>query len=185
MINEHGRLRALLKCAFAVSTVSVIAVTSASAQAADSGFSIGVGGGFAKASDPLSTGSVGYYMLSTLEFPSLLRVLRPRADLLFADWGLSHAIGLTGNILLSPFPGNRVAPYAIVGGGAYAMRGTGVAPGWTLGLGLRLPGESRTFAIESRVHVLRAARVLYPNVNYDTGIRWDYVWTPIGLSIQF
>ena len=184
MKNELGGLRAPLRFVLAVSAASTMAIAAASAQTADSGFSFGLGGGFAKGfALPSATSTLGYYMLSTLEFPSPLRVLRPRADLLFADWGSSRMTTLTGNLLFTPISGKRIAPYALAGAGAYAVPGSTPKSGWTLGLGLRLPGEARAFTIESRLHsFLRAKQNFLPN---DAGGRWRYVWTPIGLGIQF
>jgi hypothetical protein len=122
--------------------------------------------------------------MPTLEFPSPVRFVRPRADLFFADWGGGHVTALTANLLLAPISGKRVAPYALAGAGAYTQGGSAVKAGWTLGLGLRLPGELRAVTVESRVHAfLRAQRNVLPYD--DMGSRWRYVVTPIGLGIQF
>jgi hypothetical protein len=182
-MNEQRSLRGI-RPGFVVAAATLIAVTAASAQTADDGFSLGLGGGFAKGfATPFSGSTIGYYVLPTLEFPSLLRVLRPRADLLFADWGASRVTAFTGNFLFTPLSGKRIAPYALAGAGAYAVRGSPLKSGWTLGLGLRLPGEAHAITIESRVHAFLAPKNNFPS--FDTGSRWRYVWAPIGLGIQF
>jgi len=185
MNNQSLGPGSLARCGVAISLASLLAIGSLSAQTADDGFSLGLGGGFAKgftAPSIASRGGIGYYMQSTLEMPSPFRVLRPRADFVFADWG-SQMLGLTGNLLFSPLSGKRVAPYLLAGAGAYTVEGARVKSGWTLGLGLRLPGEARSITVESRVHsFLRASPDPFP---YDTGNRWRTVWAPIGLGIQF
>lgn len=184
MKKQPASLRAPLRFALAVSAASTMAIAAASAQTTDSGFSLGLGGGFAKESaPPVGSNTTGYYVLSTLEFPSLLSVLRPRADLIFADWGSSRMTALTGNVLFTPISGKRIAPYALAGAGAYASLGAGLKSGWTLGLGLRLPRETRAITIESRLHsFLGVKQDFRPN---DVSGRWRYVWTPIGFGIQF
>lgn len=160
------------------SVLSVVAgtlflVAPASAQVGSSGFSLGVGGGFARAS------SMGYYMLSTLEFPSPFRVLRPRADVFFADWG-EHVTAVTANVLVTPFSAKSVAPYALAGAGAYSEPGSNPKSGWTLGLGLRLPGQFRSVVIESQMHGYLLGHVPEPGSS-----RWRYLFKPIGLVLQF
>ena len=161
----------------------------ASAQAGGNGFSLGFGGGFARASgedvpyilvgSPLpDMGGIGYYMQATLETPSPFRMIRPRADLFFADWG-EHVTGLTGNLLLTPVVTKRFAPYVLAGAGGYAMQGYRVRSGWTIGAGLRLPGEKWSVNIETRVHSF------VKTVTGTSDKKWRSVFTPIGLGIQF
>ncbi|MFL5483258.1 MAG: hypothetical protein ACJ8AK_13845 [Gemmatimonadaceae bacterium] len=160
------------------------------AQAGDSGFSLGLSSGFVRASDaglPLIIGGVpqfepggfGYYMQTTLTMPSPLRMIRPRADLLFADWG-QHLTALTGNLVFTPISSKKVAPYLLAGAGAYGMQGAGVKAGWTLGAGLRLPGEKWSVTIESRVHAFIRA-----NAWPEGSKRSRSVFMPIGLGIHF
>jgi hypothetical protein len=136
--------------------LSVVAGTlflaaSAAAQGGSSGFSLGVGGGFAQADQ-----GVGYTVLSTLEFPSPVRMLRPRGDVFYANWGRwPNVAGVTGNVLLTPFDTRRVAPYVLVGVGAYLEEDSKPKAGATLGFGLRLPGALRSVVIESQAHVYR------------------------------
>jgi len=184
MVKKHRRLRSVVGLGLALVAIAVFGAIPASAQIAANGFSVGLAGGFARGSaSPFSSSTIGYYVLSTLEFPSPVRVVRPRADVFFADWGGGHVTALTASVLLTPVSGRRVAPYALAGAGAYTMAGSAVKAGWTLGAGLRLPGELRALTVESRVHAfLRANRDVPP---YDVGSRWRYVWAPIGLGIQF
>ena len=173
MIKKRGGLLPLIMPALCLAAATLFLAAPASAQAGANGFSFGVGGGFARAS------SFGYYVLSTLELPSPVHVLRPRADLFFADWG-QHVTGLTANVLVTPLSGKRLAPYALAGAGAYSMPGTIVKAGWTLGVGLRLPGEARSVTIESRMHAY-----LRGNGPEFGSSRWRYLYAPIGLGIQF
>src|SRR5256885_7021156 len=139
----------------------------ASGEAGATGFSLGLSSGFVRASEAgesliiggipqFEPGGFGYYMQTTLEMPSPLRVIRPRADLFFADWG-QHLTALTGNLVLTPFSSKKVAPYLLAGAGAYSMSGVAVKSGWTLGAGLRLPGEKWSVTIESRIHAFHRA----------------------------
>jgi hypothetical protein len=91
---------------------------------------------------------------------------------------------LTANVLFTPISGKRVAPYVLAGAGGYASQGSGIKPGWTLGGGLRLPGELRSIILESRMHVFRAHERTFPGL---MGMQndWQYLFTPIGFAIQF
>jgi len=157
------------------------------AQAGAEGFSLGIGGGFSRASSsPYGSSTIGYHLLGTLEFPSPTRFLRLRTDGLFAEWGAGRLTSLTGNVLFTPIAGKRVAPYVLAGAGGYASQGLGINPGWTLGAGLRLPGELRSIILESRMHVFRAHERPFPGVvDTGTGKNWQYLFTPIGFAIQF
>lgn len=173
--------------------LSVVAGTlflaaSASAQEGSTGFSLGVGGGFAQASEQ----GVGYTVFSTLEFPSPFRVLRPRADVFFASWAASpHVTGVTGNILLTPFATRSVAPYLLVGAGAYIEEEAKPKAGATVGFGLRLPGTLRSVVIESQVQFYlldhpRAGLYIPPGAVNDQSVKRSRgIWKPIGLAIQF
>jgi hypothetical protein len=179
MTGKHAILSAV--------AASVLLAAPASAQGS-SGFSLGVGGGFAQAAE-----GIGYTILSTLEFPSPFRVVRPRADVFFANWaGAPHVTGVTGNVLLIPFSNKRAEPYLLVGGGMYVEEGAKPKTGGTLGLGLRLPGALRTVVIESQVqlYLLNERRgpwdappgaVIEPS-QYR---RKRDIWKPIGITIQF
>ena len=173
--------------------LSVVAGTcflaaSAGAQG-ESEFSIGVGGGFAQAPDQ----GVGYTLFSTLEFPSPVLALRPRVDAFFSNWGASpHLTGVTANLLLTPFATKTLAPYALVGAGAYTEEDSRTQAGFTMGLGLRLPGALRSVVIESQVHVYRldnprAGLYIPPGAIIESSSikRNRAVWKPIGIGFQF
>jgi hypothetical protein len=170
-----------------VVAASVLLAAPASAQGS-SGFSLGVGGGFAQATE-----GIGYTILSTLELPSPFRVVKPRVDAFFADWaGAPHVTGITGNVLLMPFLSTSVEPYLLVGGGMYVEENAKPKTGGTLGIGLRLPGAFRTVMIESQVqlYLLNERRgpwnappgaVIEPS---EFRSKRD-IWKPIGITIQF
>lgn len=182
MVRKHRRLRSVGGLGLVLLATAVFGANPASAQTVADGFSVGLGGGFARgSSSPLSSSTIGYYVLTNLEFPSPVRVFRPRADVFFAEWGGEHVTALTANVLFTPVSGRLVAPYALAGAGAYSMPGSAVRAGWTLGAGLRLPGELRALTVESRVHAyLRANGQGIPPES-----RWRYLFAPIGLGIQF
>ena len=170
---------------------TVFLAASATAQGgSSSGFSLGVGGGFARTND---TG-LGYELTSTLELPSPVSALRPRFDLMVAELDRGpKLIALTANLLATPFSSPRVAPYLLAGVGAYIEQ-TSRPPkfGGSLGLGLRLPGQFRTVVIESQLHVYlladRWAAYLGPNSNLVVDPAFStsrLMWKPIGLTIQF
>jgi hypothetical protein len=167
---------------------TVFLAASATAQGGgSSGFSLGVGGGFAQADQ-----GVGYTLLSTLEFPSPVRMLRPRADLFYSNWGRwPNVAGVTGNVLLTPFSTTRVAPYLLAGLGAYLEEDSKPKAGATIGLGLRLPGQLRSVVIESQAHVYRLEQPrgptdIPPGAVNDLGVRRNRViWKPLGVTIQF
>lgn len=175
--------------------LSVVAGTlflaaSAAAQGGSSGFSLGVGGGFARTNN---TG-LGYELTSTLEVPSPFGAVRPRFDLLLADLARGpNLVALTANALVTPFSSPRVAPYLLAGVGAY-MEKTSRPPkfGGSLGLGLRLPGQLRSVVIESVFHAYlladESAEVLYANsqgVVTGSTSSSRLLWKPIGITIQF
>lgn len=168
----------------ALIAAGLLGASPASAQAAADGISLGIGGGFALGPSSPYASSFGYHLLGTLEFPSPVRAFRLRADGLFAHWEADRVSSLTANVLFTPISGKRVAPYVLAGAGAYASPGLGVNPGWTLGAGLRLPGELRSIILESRMHVFRARERSFPGV-MGTDNNWQYVFTPIGFAIQF
>jgi hypothetical protein len=183
MRYRHIPLPSVVGIGLTMAAVTAFGASPATAQAAADGFSLGLAGGFARGSaSPFGTSSLGYYVLTALEFPTPVRAFRPRLDGFFADWGSGHVEALTGNVLFTPISGKRVAPYALIGAGAYS---TGATPkaGWTMGAGLRLPGEFRAIVVESRVHAfLRAGPTNVPPY-YPS--RWQYMVMPIGLGIQF
>lgn len=186
MIKRPGWLLPLINSALSVAAAGLFLAAPVTAQAGADGFSFGIGGGFARGSSsrgalgsyPVGSSAFGYYVLSTLEFPSPVRFVRPRADLFFADWG-ENVTGLTANVLVTPLSGKRVAPYALAGAGAFSMPGSNPKAGWTVGVGLRLPGELRSVTVESRAHgYLRGHRPEFVS-------RWRYLYAPIGLGVQF
>ncbi len=187
MMNRHGWLLPLVNAALSVVAATLLPAAPASGQARSDGFSFGIGGGFARGSGSPAgprtsapeAGGLGYYVLSTLELPAPVRFLRPRADLFFADWG-QHVTGLTANVLVTPVPGKRLVPYALAGAGAYKMSASNPKSGWTLGVGLRLPGELRSITVESRMHAYLRGR----GSEFESS-RWRYLWAPIGLGVQF
>lgn len=163
-------------------------------QVEPSGFSLGLGAGLASGpASPFSSKTKGYYLQSALEFPSPTRFLRLRTDALFADWGAHTVKALTANAVFTALPGRNVQPYVLVGAGGYISEGP-MKSGWTMGAGLRLPSQLRAITIETRMHAfLSGAHSDYPVVQLcQTGClvnttedKWRYVWTPIGLGIQF
>jgi hypothetical protein len=175
---------------FSVVAGALFLTASAAAQQGSSGFSVGVGGGFARSNDI----GLGYELTSTLELPSPISVLRPRFDLLLADFDRGpNLVALSANALVTPFSSARVSPYLLAGVGAY-MEETSRPPkfGGQLGLGLRLPGQLRSVVIESAVHlyVLADPWAAYQGPNsqlvVDPSIsRNRILWKPIGITIQF
>ena len=180
------RTRAILS----VVAGTVLLAASAAAQGGSSGFSLGVGGGFARSNDI----GLGYELTSTLELPSPVSAVRPRFDLVFAEFDRGpNLVALTANALVTPFSSPRVAPYLLAGVGAY-IEETSRPPkfGGTLGLGLRLPGQLRSVVIESQVHVYLladpwAAFQSASSQGVVTGptSRNRILWKPIGITIQF
>lgn len=172
-----------------LSTVCGAALFAASAAAQGStGFSLGLGGGFAKSNDL----GLGYELTSTFEVPSPFNIVRPRFDLLYADFSDGpNLVALSANALVTPFSGPRVAPYLLLGMGAY-LEETSRPPkfGGSLGLGLRLPGQFRSVGIESQLHVyLLADRwSAYQGsqpIADPSFTRNRLLWKPIGVTIQF
>ena len=179
MGKKHGSLRSIAGFGLVLAAATVFGAGPAFAQRAGEDFSVGFAGGFSRTSS-----AIGYYVLTTLEFPSPVQVFRLRTDGLFADWGRGRVGALTANVLFTPISGKRVAPYALAGAGAFTTDGSVVKAGWTLGLGLRLPGELRAITLESRLHAfLRAGPQNVPPGSLQD--RWQYVFAPIGLGIQF
>lgn len=181
-----ARTRAILS----VVAGTVLLAASAAAQGGSSGFSLGVGGGFARSNDL----GLGYELISTLELPSPVSAVRPRFDLVLAEFDRGPTlVALTANALVTPFSSPKVAPYLLAGVGAY-IEETSRPPkfGGTLGLGLRLPGQLRSVVIESQVHVYLLADpwAAYQGPNsqlvVDPSIsRNRILWKPIGVTIQF
>jgi hypothetical protein len=175
---------------FSVVAAAVLLAASAAAQEGSSGFSLGVGGGFAKSNNL----GLGYELTSTLEVPSPLGAVRPRLDLLLADFSRGpNLVALSANALVTPFSSPRVAPYLVAGVGAY-MEETSRPPkfGGNLGLGLRLPGQLRSVVIESQAHIYLLAdpwaEVLFANsqgVVTGPTSRSRILWKPIGITVQF
>jgi hypothetical protein len=165
-------------------------VASAAAQQGSSGFSLGVGGGFARSNNL----GLGYELTSTLELPSPVSAVRPRFDLVVADFDRGpNLVALSANVLVTPFSSARVAPYMLAGVGAYVEE-TSRPPkfGGSLGLGLRLPGQLRSVVIESLLHIYLLADqwAAYQGPNsqlvVDPSIsRSRILWKPIGITIQF
>jgi hypothetical protein len=174
---------------FSVVAATVLLAASAAAQQGASGFSLGVGGGFAQAPDQ----GIGYTVFSTLEFPSPVSFLRPRVDAFLSNWAQSpYLTAITANVLLTPFATKSVAPYLLVGGGAYTEEGSRTQPGFTVGLGLRLPGLLRSVVVESQMHMYRlehprAGLYIPPGAIIEPSQikRNRAVFKPIGIAVQF
>lgn len=181
---KRRNVRRFVQFGVAMTAAVVLGGSSAFAQAGAEGFSPGIGGGFSRGPSSPYGSSIGYHLLGTLELPSPTRFFRLRTDGLFAEWGAGRVTSLTGNVVFTPIAGKRVAPYVLAGAGGYASQGSGIDPGWTLGAGLRLPGELRSIVLESRMHVFRAHERPFPGV-MATGKNWQYLFTPIGFAIQF
>ena len=95
---------------FSVVAGALFLAASAAAQQGSSGFSLGVGGGFARSNNL----GLGYELTSTLELPSPVSGLRPRLDLLLADFDRGpNLVALSANALVTPFSNPRVAPYLL------------------------------------------------------------------------
>lgn len=175
---------------FSVLAGVLFLAASADAQQGSSGFSLGVGGGFARSNNL----GLGYELTSTLELPSPVSALRPRFDLVFAEFDRGPSlVALSANALVTPFSSAKVAPYLLAGVGAY-MEETSRPPkfGGQLGLGLRLPGQLRSVALESQLHVYLLADpwAAYQGPNSQLVVnpfisRSRLMWKPIGITIQF
>jgi hypothetical protein len=175
---------------FSVMAGALFFAASAAAQQRSSGFSLGVGGGFARSNNL----GLGYELTSTFELPSPVRGLRPRFDLVLADFDRGPSlVALSANALVTPFSSAGVAPYLLAGVGAY-MEETSRPPkfGGTLGLGLRLPGQLRSVVIESQVHLYLLAdpwaefqSATSQGVVTGPTSRNRILWKPIGITIQF
>jgi hypothetical protein len=177
---------------FSVVAGALFLAASAAAQQGSSRFSLGVGGGFARSNDL----GLGYELTSTLELPSPVSGVRPRFDLVLAEYDRGpKLVALTANALVTPFSSPRVAPYLLAGVGAY-IEETSRPPkfGGTLGLGLRLPGQLRSVVIESQVHVylladpwadFQSASSQGVVVTDGSPSRNRLLWKPIGVTIQF
>ena len=91
-----------------------------------------------------------------------------------------HAGG--GRAILAPLPNASVSPYLLAGGGVYGRWDSKVREGYTLGLGLCLPG-TRTVFVESRMHQFRTGSA---NPRFGTQVdKWSTMWAPIGIGVQF
>jgi hypothetical protein len=175
---------------FSVVAGALLLASSATAQQGSTGLSLGVGGGFARSNDL----GLGYELTSTLELPSPVNAVRPRFDLMLADFDRGPSlVALSANAIVTPFSSAKVTPYLLAGVGAY-MEQTSRPPkfGGTMGLGLRLPGQLRSVVIESQLHLYLLAdpyaEFLYAtNQGVVTGptSRSRILWKPIGVTIQF
>jgi len=176
---------------FSVVASALFLAASAAAQQGSSGFSLGVGGGFARSNNL----GLGYELTSTLELPSPVSAVRPRFDLVLAEFDRGpRLVALTANALVTPFSTARVAPYLLAGVGAY-IEETSRPPkfGGSLGLGLRLPGQLRSVVIESQLHVYLLADPWAEFLSAGSqGVVTDWppsrsrlMWKPIGATIQF
>ena len=184
MPYTHRTLRGVLRFAAAIAVAAALFTGSASAQqTSDDGFSLGLASGFVRGeATRFNPSRLGYYVQTSLEFPSPVPALRVRADGIFADWDSGDMSALTANLLLSPMPGKRIVPYALVGAGGFVSNGAKPKAGWGLGVGLRLTGEARTITIETRIHTFIRAT---PRPVGESENRWQPVFTPIGIGIQF
>jgi hypothetical protein len=158
---ESLRGRRVRRLSAALLVASPLAAASAQTAASDSApprVSYHVGGGFAQ-NAPIggpTVAALGYAGQASVEVRTPARFLALRAEGLFADWGSSQRFGaLTASVVAMPTVRWRAVPYLVAGGGAYALsRGGGVAPGYTLGVGLQVPLGQRAFFVESRLHSL-------------------------------
>ena len=182
MIRKHAII--------SVGAGALFLAASAAAQQGSSGISLGVGGGFARS----NTLGLGYELTSTLELSSPVSAVRPRFDLVLADFNRGPSlVALSANALVTAFSSARVAPYLLAGVGGY-MEETSRPPkfGGTLGLGLRLPGQLRSVVIESQVHAYLLAdpwaefrSASSQGVVTGPTSRNRILWKPIGVTIQF
>jgi hypothetical protein len=175
---------------FSMVAGALFLAATAAAQQGSSGFSLGVGGGFARSNNL----GLGYELTSTLELPSPVSAVRPRFDLVLADFDRGpNLVALSANALVTPFASASVAPYLLAGVGAYVEE-TSRPPkfGGTLGLGLRLPGQLRSVVIESQVHLYLLAdpwaefqSASSQGVMTGPTSRNRILWKPIGITVQF
>jgi hypothetical protein len=154
---------------------------------------LSVGGGLAE-NAPFGghgPGNLGYHLNAAAEVRTPWSPLRLRADGLFANWGDGqHYAGLTGGLVARAPERWRAAPYLMAAAGGYASAvAGGVAPGWTLGGGVRVPLGARAVLVESRMHAfdVGARGLARAGVTpFSTGYgRWQYTYTPLSFGIQF
>jgi hypothetical protein len=152
-----------------------------------------LGGGIADSppfggSGPAS--SLGYHLTGAAELRTRWSPLRLRADGLFAQWGNDQRVSaLTGGLVVRAPERWRAAPFLLGGAGGYASRGGGIARGWNLGAGLRVPLGVRAIIVESRMHAfdvgeggLARSGTSLANPAYN---RWQYTYMPLSFSLQF
>lgn len=122
----------------------------------------------------------GFNLLGTLEFGGTRTPLRFRLDGQFTQWthsSANRAVAVTANIAAELRP-TGVRPYFVAGGGGYAQTGTGLHPGWNVGLGLVVPIRGHELLFESRFHEWQR-----PDATGSTaGIR---NWAPLTVRIRF
>ena len=132
----------------------------------------------------------GYHLTTAAELRTPWSPLHLRVDGLFANWANDQRLSaLTAGLAVRAPERWRAAPYLLGGAGGYASRVGGVARGWTLGAGLRVPLGTRAFLLESRMHafdvgerglVRSGASPMSPGYN-----RWQYTYAPLSFSVQF
>jgi len=152
-----------------------------------------IGGGFADSPPFGGSGpgsNLGYHLTSAAELRTGWSPLHLRADGLFAQWSNDQRLSaLTGGVVIRAPERWRAAPHLLAGAGGYASRAGGLARGWTLGAGVRVPLGIRALLVESRMHAFDVgedglARSGAPlgNSGYS---RWQYTYMPLSFSVQF
>jgi hypothetical protein len=136
-----------------------------------------------------TSGGTGFHVSAGVDLRTPVSPLRLRAEGLHADWGgvgVTRFNSILASAIVSPFPRAAVSPYTIAGAGGYTGFGDGIQPGWSLGLGVRLP-DATHLVVESRVHAFtwdgRDLPLGHPG--YTTSDKWKYVWMPFSLAVRF
>jgi hypothetical protein len=167
------------------------AQSDASSSTLTSRLRFSVGGGFAD-SPPVGgsgSGTLGYHLTAAAEHRTAWSPLHLRVDGLFAHWDNDQRLSaLTGGVVLRAPERWRAAPHLLAGAGGYASRAGGLAHGWTLGAGVRVPLGARAILVESRMHAFDvgerglARSGVSPGSVYGT---WQYTYMPLSFSVQF
>lgn len=181
--------RQAVRCAwFVAGTTAVIALAAQPATAQQEtvrpvtfGFAVGLS---------RASAGTGYHAVAAIDVRTPIRPLGIRAEGLFSDVGgvgVTRVTSIVGSATISPFPHSTFSPYAIAGAGGYATSGAGLRPGWSLGIGLRLPDLASHLVVESRVHAFRWDGRSLPvgTPAYTSDDSWKYVWMPVSLGIRF
>lgn len=178
-----------LRWVHAVLVVTLVTPASLHAQASSSPVTFSVLGGASRGpSSPTSARTVGYNIGAAAQIRTPLPLLRIRTEGTYADWGADRVVALTASAVVGS-RSDRVAPYALAGGGVYGRWSSISNPGATAGTGLAFPlGGGRRVLLESRLHVHRGPR--YASFNFPAGEPaqekgWRTLWLPVSFGFAF